>query len=163
MARAEAARQVLAAAEAAVDWLREERPMGQRWLILWTASVALLRGVGHTLRKVDANSDPQLQSAADDAFRQWIDPAAADHAIFRFIDDARNLTLKEGTPGKSVDESQAPGSVGQGVTDRPGQDHLVHYQVYDDRFVDRDQLEVLDAAITWWHNQLGEIEAAASD
>jgi hypothetical protein len=161
MAKAEASRQVLATAEAAVNWLREDVPMGPRWLILWTASVALLRSVGHTLWKVDAEGDPALRSAASAAYEEWNSPDAAEHAIFRFIEDARNLTLKEGTPGKRIDGLDAPGSAGQGVTVRPGGGHEVHYQVYDDRFADRDQLEVLDAAVAWWHRQLDDIEAAA--
>ena len=38
---------------------------------MWTASVALLRSVGHTLKKIDASTDPELRRAVEEAYERW--------------------------------------------------------------------------------------------
>ena len=47
-----AARRVLADCEVVLEMLDAEREE-QRWRVLWVGALALLRAVGHVLRKVD--------------------------------------------------------------------------------------------------------------
>lgn len=152
MPSASRARQVLRVAEESVETIRTERPMGNRWVILWVASVALLRAVGHALKKVDATSDRRLELAVDEAWECWSSQRDEHHIFWDFIEDARNNILKEFELG-----------AGQGVTVRPGADHTVTYPVYLEGFGVQDQAELLDRALDWWQKELEKIEARASE
>lgn len=70
----------------------------------------------------------------------------------------RNLVLKQGT----TYAKDGRGSVGQSITISVGSDHRVGYPVYDARFADTDQKELLAMAVRWWHEQLDLIENDAS-
>ena len=131
-----------------METIRTERPMGNRWVILWVASVALLRAVGHALKKVDATSDWRLELAVDEAWECWSSQRDEHHIFWDFIEDARNNILKEFELG-----------AGQGVTVRPGADHTVTYPVYLEGFGVQDQAELLDRALDWWQKELEKIEA----
>lgn len=157
MVKAVAARDVLGVAETAVDMFGELEPMGDRWRVMWSASIALLRSVGHALDKVDAKSEPELRAAIEKAWQSW-KTDRDDHDIFWFIEDARNLVVKEGR----VSQEGSRGSAGQSVTVRIGGEHQVGYPVYDERFRDLDQIGLLLEAIAWWHVQLDLIEADSS-
>lgn len=122
--------------------------MGNQWVILWTASVSLLRTVGHVLRNVDAATDLRMRSAVDDAWNKWSTHKDEHRIFWEFIEEARNSILKEF-------DLQA----GQGVIVRPGGDHTVTYPIYLDGFGEADQLELLDTALEWWHVELERIES----
>jgi hypothetical protein len=156
--KATAAREVLRTTENALELFDELDPMGARWRVIWTAAISLLRSVGHTLDKVDRGNGPELSAAIDDAWAVW-GSQREEHAIFWFIDDARNLVLKEGTTYRE----NGRGSVGQSITVRIGSGHRVGYPVYDTRFPGIDQKELLTMAVRWWHDQLDLIETDASD
>lgn len=66
-----AARRVLADCEAAVEMLENEHDE-QRWRVLWIGAMALLRVVGHVLRKVDGEI-PRQRAVIDAAYRRWSD------------------------------------------------------------------------------------------
>jgi hypothetical protein len=131
--------------------LRTERPMGDRWVILWAASLALLRAVGHALEKVDAASDARLREAVEEAWERWGTHQDENRIFWEFIDDVRNSILKEF-------ELKA----GQGVIVRPGGGHTVTYPVYLEGFSEMDQIELLDTALDWWRARLDEVEARAA-
>lgn len=64
------------------------------WRIKWIGALTLIRMVGHVLRNVDGK-DPRVRAASDLLFSEWKD-INSDHHIFReFIEDHRNLALKE--------------------------------------------------------------------
>ena len=87
------ARRVLGDCEAALETLEEERNE-RRWRVLWVGAMALLRAVGHVLRKVDGEVLRQ-GAAIDAAYQGWTD-LRPEHAVFRdFIEDERNNILKE--------------------------------------------------------------------
>ena len=82
-----AARQVLADCEAALEMLEDERGE-QRWIVLWIGAMALLRAVGHVLRKVDGEI-PRQRAAIDAAYQSWT-ARRPEHAVFRdFIEEER--------------------------------------------------------------------------
>lgn len=88
-----AAREVLDDCRLALTMLEEETDLA-RWRVHWAAAVALLRGVGHVLDKVDGQ-DPLTKRLAGGAFKRWKGPAP-EHEIFReFIEPERNNILKE--------------------------------------------------------------------
>jgi hypothetical protein len=92
MAYTFAARQVLADCRLALKMLEEEQDL-RRWRVLWAGAVALTRGVGHVLNKVDGNKSA-LKIAARAACHRW--KSEPEHEIFReFIDRERNNILKE--------------------------------------------------------------------
>lgn len=131
--------------------LRSERPMGDRWVIRWAASLALLRAVGHALAKVDAATDAHLRKAVEEAWERWRTHKDENRIFWRFIEDVRNSILKEF-------ELKA----GQGVIVRPGGGHTVTYPVYLEGFRELDQIELLDTALEWWRTKLDEVEARAA-
>ena len=88
-----AARRVLADCEAALEMLENERDE-QRWRVLWIGAMALLRAVGHVLRRADGET-PRQRAAIDAAYRRW-KVSRSEHAVFReFIEKERNNILKE--------------------------------------------------------------------
>jgi hypothetical protein len=153
MPEAVKARQVLRVAEESVRIIRDERPMGDRWVILWAASVTLLRTVGHALKKVDATSDERLEVAIAEAWERWKSNKAEHRVFWLFIDKLRNSILKEFELG-----------AGQGVNIRLGLgDHEVSYPVDLDGLEELDQIELLHNAIAWWHRELDRIESRAGE
>lgn len=145
------AREVLGVADESVDWLRTERPMGKHWVILWAASLALLRAVGHALEKVDAATDQRMRSAVDEAWNRWKSDTDKHRIFWGFIDDVRNSILKDFDL-----------KAGQGVIVRPGADHTVTYPIYVEGFGEMDQIELLENALDWWRTELESIEERAS-
>src|SRR4051812_41064549 len=64
-----AARKPLRDAKWALKRLEETEDL-REFRVIWAATVALLRAVGHVLEKVDAR-DPRLKSAVDSAWSDW--------------------------------------------------------------------------------------------
>lgn len=87
------ARHVLSDCEVALEMLENERDE-QRWRVLWVGAMALLRAVGHVLRKVDGET-PWQRMIIDAAYQRWSNERS-EHTIFwNFIDKERNNILKE--------------------------------------------------------------------
>lgn len=151
MPDAACARKVLRVAEESVRLLRDEQRMGDQWIILWTASLVLLRTVGYVLKEVDREADKRLAVAIDNAWDRW--KSGEEHTVFRqFIDGARHRIVH-------FFELVA----GQGVNIHLEGDDEVTYPMYLEGFEGRDQVEVLLEAIAWWHRELDVIEAEAAE
>ena len=157
MAVAARARAVLAVVEEAAGQIKTDQPVGNRWVILWAASVALLCTVEEALDK-DRKSSSGLNAAIRLFQRRWRvqqDEAQQppDQVYWGFIRPARNSILHEFEL-----------IAGQGVIVGPGMGHRVIYEVHSDRHPELaglDQIELLDRACGWWHVQLDEIERLA--
>ena len=65
-----------------------------RWRVHWVAALALVRAVGHVLKKIDGK-DARYRVSIDAAFVEWKSNRSK-HAIFwDFIEEERNSILKE--------------------------------------------------------------------
>jgi len=153
MAAAERARRVLAVAESAAGQIKAEQPSGERWVILWTASVALLCTVDDALGR-DKRRSTGLDAAIRLSRRQRRIQDSRDEVYWGFIRNARNSILHEF-------ELMA----GQGVVIAPGLGHRVIYELHSDGYPDLaglNQIELLERACSWWHRQLDDIETRAA-
>ena len=89
----EAARRVLGDCKAALDMLEDEEHE-QRWRVLWVGAMALLRAVGHVLRKVDGE-DARLRPLIDAVYDSWKANRSTNAVFWKFIEEERNNVLKE--------------------------------------------------------------------
>ena len=88
-----AARMVLGDCKAALEMLEEEVD-GQRWRVLWVGAMALLRAVGHVLKKVDGGN-AAVRPFVDAAYDRWKTDRLANVIFWEFIEKSRNNILKE--------------------------------------------------------------------
>lgn len=95
-----AAREVLDDCRTALRMLEEVEDL-RRWRVLWAGSLALLRAVGHVLKKVDG-ADALIGSVVDERFMNWKTEREANAIFWDFIDDERNSILKEYRFGVSL-------------------------------------------------------------
>lgn len=129
-----------------------------RFRILWVAGVALLRAVGHVLKKVDAEPGSTVEVAVADAYDEWQRERAAHVIFWDFIEKERNNVLKEYQIGFF------PGPVNVSV--HPGGetfflDENLFCPIPYGRFAGEDCRDVMAEAIAWWERQLDAIETAA--
>ena len=83
-----AARTVLADCVAVLDMLEVEEDE-QRWRVLWAGAMALVRAIGHVLRKVDGE-DAMVRPRIDEAWNRWRADRST-HAVFwESIEQERN-------------------------------------------------------------------------
>lgn len=159
----EAARRVLADCEAALAMLEDERDE-QRWRVLWAGGVALLRAVGHVLRKVDGHS-LQAGKAINAAYQGWMS-GQPEHLVFReFIDKARNNILKE-YQLNVLDSAEAAAAVidpdtGSVTHETPFVlDENLFRPVTEGFGAGEDARDVFREAIGWWETELSRLEVA---
>ena len=129
--------------------LRAE-PEGLPWRVIWVATVALLRAVGHVLAKADAPKDAALQRVVDEKWKA-LNASKPSPAIFwEFIETERNALLK-------TYETMARTSVvaGGGKSGRP---NAYDYRIGSGPFAGRDQRDVVEDAIAFWEQYLLDIE-----
>ena len=160
----EAARRVLADCEAALAMLEDEQDE-QRWRVLWVGAVALLRSVGHVLRKVDGHT-PRSRAAINAAHQNW-KSRQPEHLIFReFIEKARNNILKE-YQLNVLDSAEAAVAVvdsdAESVTHETPLiiDENLFRSVTDGFGTGEDARDVYREAIGWWKAELSCLEAMA--
>jgi hypothetical protein len=154
----EVARRVLADCRVATELLEEEADE-TRFRILWVAAVALLRAVGHVLKKVDATRSAILSRAVEEAYRTWKQNPAM-HAIFwDFIDDERNRVLKQYELGflSGPIVLSVEGAHELSVL----QDNLF-CPIADGVFAGEDCRDLLRDAIAWWETQLLNVETTVA-
>ena len=162
------ARIVLADCEAALTDLTG-CGVGSEWSRRWVALVALLRAVGHVLDKVDGQRSRELRRVVDDEYRRLKDLKPEPHIFWSFIEEERNVILKEyrfrgvHASGFNVTSITAPSlKTGQQFTlTGDGSDDL-HLHVFDEGpFAGRNHLDVAAEAIRWWRSYLDRIDALA--
>lgn len=103
----------------------EDEEDGQRWRVLWAGAMALVRAVGHVLRKVDGENK-DVSPLVEAAWTRWKADRSANAVFWEFIEDERNNILKE--IRFNVLDSAV---VGLGVVEihrNPESDHAVAYE-----------------------------------
>ena len=156
-----AAREVLIDCEIALEMLEEVEDL-RRWRVLWAGSVALLRAVGHVLKKIDG-ADPRIGSAVDQRYRAWRSEREENAIFWSFIDEERNNVLKEYRFGVSLDE-EIPTLVHSNTLD--GETEGGIFQLGDNLYrplltghgEGEDARDVYREALDWWHRELTIIE-----
>ena len=143
------ARLVLEDAKEALVELLEGTPSGSLWRRRYLTCLTLLRAVGHVLHKVDREAGIGQRKAVD---RWWValKQTRPTPAIFwSFIEDERNLQLKE---YRSV--------AGQNMTVFPGANRPSEttYTMKDGSLAGRDPRELVREAIVWWERELEAID-----
>ena len=131
----------------------------ERFRVLWVASIALSRAVGHVLQKVDSNTSPQLKLAISQAYSSWKADPESHQIFFDFIENERNSVLKEyefGFMSGPIDVLVVPGASLFTLSDN------LFCPLSNGRFSGEDCRDVLELAITWWQTQLDLIDQAAA-
>lgn len=144
------ARQVLDDCRDALDELTDGL-QGSLWRRRWTTVVVLLRTVLHTLDKVDGEGSPALRRAIDAKWQAWKDSKPAPALLWAFIDEDRNLILKEY-------EHRAGQSVAVHVGSGTSQ---TWYHMNTGPFEGRDPRDVAAEAYVWLTALLDELEPLA--
>lgn len=159
-----AAREVLVDCEIALEMLEEVEDL-RRWRVLWAGSVALLRAVGHVLKKVDG-ADPRIGPAVDQRYRVWRSKRQENAIFWDFIEEERNNVLKEYQFGVSLDE-EIPLLVQSDTAD--GKTERAAFQLGENLYrplligysEGEDARDVYRRALDWWHRELTTVEELA--
>lgn len=140
--------------------------VGSEWSRRWVALVALLRAVGHVLDKVDGQRSRELRRIVHDEYRKLKDSKPEPHIYWGFIEEERNLVLKEyrfrgvHASGLNVTSLTGPSSKGQQFTRTREEPGDLHLHVFDEGpFAGRNHLDVATEAIRWWRSYLDQIDA----
>ena len=92
-----AARLVLDDCREALNELRED-PTGSLWRRRYVACIALLRAVGHVLNNVDTKTSANHKAVIDARWQQQQNTKPKPEVFWSFIENERNLLLKEYGP-----------------------------------------------------------------
>ncbi len=143
-----AARLVLDDCREALNELRED-PTGSLWRRRYVACIALLRAVGHVLGKVDVKTSAKHKAAIDAWWQQQKNTEPMPEVFWSFIENERNLLLKEYGP-----------VAGQNVTVfvGGGRDPEYSYVMKDGPFKGVDPRKLVADAIDWWEGKLNAID-----
>lgn len=79
----------------------EEHP---EWRLYWFAGVALLRTIGHVLKKVDSLNGEAHKIAINESWQNWKENRDLHSIFFEFIEEERNNILKEFSFGAELPE-----------------------------------------------------------
>jgi len=149
------ARNVLEDCKRAWRWLDEESD-ADRYRLLWVCALALLRAVGHVLHKVDAEHNDGIRVAVEALYRSWRDNREANSVFWHFIEEERNLILKQ----YELRYEEAP-TVLIPSTINPSAyqlDENLFCPLTDGPFAGEDGRDMIEQAISWWETQLVSIE-----
>jgi hypothetical protein len=174
----EAARDVLARCDYLFGEL-QANPMGIAWEAKFSATLALLRSVGHVLDKVDGEASPAARTEID---RWWAKIKSTQpkrgvtkpepEIFWDFIEGERNLILKEGQlrAGQSAMVELVGAAAimevrgfGFSISDPPeppkqSPKASYTYHMNDGPFRGRDPRDLIAEAVEWWRDQLDLIE-----
>lgn len=164
-------RQVLQDCKIALSMLEDDMN-SETWRVHWAAAVALSRAVGHILHKVDAVNDTRTQNIVNAKFKEW-KSSAEEHQIFReFIEKERNNLLKEyrtdvhphSSTGLEFEYTLKPFDGGplKKFRNITVLDENIYRPMIEGPYEGGDARDVLQEAITWWENQLDEIDWLAA-
>lgn len=161
------ARRVLGDCHMALNMLDDEEDE-QRWRVLWAGAMALLRTVGHVLRKVDG-ADERVGKAVDAAWNRWKGDRSSNAVFWEFIEEERNNILKEyrfsvldsASVGLVVSShaDHASGGLASDETLVSLGDNLFRPLIEGFR-MGEDARDVYDDALRWWDVELSHIETA---
>ncbi len=139
--------------------LLEDETDGIRFRLFWVAGIALLRAVGHVLKKVDAANDQELSAIINCIYHEWKQEKDKNAIFWEFIDNERNNLLKEyevGFLAGPVDLCVIP----EGAIFTL--DENLFCQIAVGRYAGEDCRDILSEGIDWWERQLSAIENAES-
>jgi hypothetical protein len=142
------ARLVLSDACIAADRLKAAVDGGD-YRIEWVATVALLRAVGHVLRKVDGRQ-PAARAAIDARWKVWQGDRETHEVFWEFIEKERNLVLKEYEIGSTAPQYLLTED-GHRLSLEDGSGFLL---------LETPDIERIDDATAWWARELTAIESA---
>lgn len=159
------ARSVFDDCNVALNMLHDETDE-QRWRVLWAGAMALVRAVGHVLRKIDGE-DPEVRPLVDAAWKRWNSDKKANEVFWEFIQNERNNILKEYR--SNVYDSAVIGlAVVEG--DEAGSEVAIESPFILDENLFRpieagfqtgeDARDAYADALKWWDLELSRIEAA---
>lgn len=148
----ERARWVLEDCKYAAKELRENKS-ANTWRVRWITVISLLRAVGHVLYKVDSTSRQENEQAINNWWRMVKKNKEDNNIFWEFINNERNLLLKEyKTTAFFTEITKSNWHTKEVIT--------TINSTFDEGFYkDRLTFEVVDEAIDWWENQLISIEA----
>lgn len=140
--------------------------------VVYVASVALLRTVGHVLHKVDCNRHPEIRETVENKYRVWKRGEGKDQIFSEFIEKERNLILKEYAPrwnpankveltwkvrpprtGQSKESNKLQEKLAKNLEKSPIRAVFMESGPY----AGYDFGELLQKAARWWGNELFEI------
>jgi len=131
----------------------------------WIAAVALLRGVGHVLKNVDAESSPTLGKIIKAEWEAANKTKPEPHILWGFIENERNTVLKEyrfrshrSAAGFNVTSISAPTASGVATIKTNKYGAAEFRLLTDGPFAGRNDIEVVTEAIQWWKVYLDRIE-----
>ena len=154
--------------ESVLDMLEDEEDR-QRWRVLWAEAMALVRAVGHVLRKVDGG-DARLRPLIDAAWDNWKADRSKNSVFWEFIQKERNYILKEyrfgvldsavvGLGLVKTDGGQTSGHTAAPKTPVAPRENL--FRPLEEGFgIGEDARDVYRDALQWWDAELASIEAA---
>lgn len=150
---------VLGDCRKALDMIEDVRDE-QEFRVHWVALVALLRAVGHVLKKVDAAPGSALQGTVRADWSDW-QQNRREHSLFwDFINAERNSVLK--AYETSVHSGDVQALVQQaGTAEVFALDDCIFTPLLDGPFAGEDGRDVARDAIAWWERQLSDIRSAA--
>ena len=128
--------------------------------VSWAALVALLRAVGHVLKKVDAERGAILKRAIERRWQLWQDERSANEIFWEFIEAERNSVLKAYEFGYREDDVEIETVASDGT-------RIVHSNVpflsalRAGPFAGQPGLDIARNALVWWERQLDAIEEDA--
>lgn len=156
-----AAREVLIDCGIALEMLEEVEDL-RRWRVLWAGSAALLRAVGHVLKKVDG-ADPRIGFVVDQRYRSWQSERQANAIFWDFIEEERNNVLKEYQFGMSLEEeipllvqSRTLNDEAEGCVFQVGEN--LYRPLLTGHGAGEDARDVYREALEWWQRELTTIE-----
>jgi hypothetical protein len=150
------ARRVLDDCKRASELLDDaEEPSVRR--VLWVATIALLRAVGHVLDKADRQHNPFASAAIDELWGAFKIERERHQIFWSFIESERNAVLKQYEFGFSEEPIV--------VLLPDGSTHTVPLDLFlPSTSVDgEDARELVSEALAWWNSQLCRVEQLMAD
>lgn len=159
------ARQVLNDARRAID-LCENAKNDQDFRVHWVAAIALLRAVGHVLRNVDAK-DSGVASAVNALWAEWKNDSAKHEIFWEFIEQERNMTLKDyelsfwrDTPTIPFVVTKTPLDGGGPEAEKFDMSVDIYRPMVGGPYDGEDARDALSAGADWWDGQLSILGAS---
>lgn len=135
---------------------------GEDWRRRWISTLTFLRSVGHVLGKVDGESNDKAGEVINKWWKQLNVSKPKPEIFWGFIESERNSAVK--TYSSSVRTEIIPASDqgariqfsarGPALSMIPEPGSIAKYLYSEAPFENRDPVELIDEAISWWASQL---------
>jgi len=147
----------------------------EEWRYRWSASVVLLRVVGHVLAKVDKEASSRHNEVIDDEYNKLQQTFPDPKIYWEFIVKERNIIVKEYAfndqimSGSSVtamsytDPDTGKTETFESRQNRAGRMDVYSKTIISGSFEGQKKIDVVDDAIKWWESYLNNIEHLVSN